>query len=146
MAVKLAKDGFDFTFDNPEEAAKFFKSFSNGHSLSSNKAFTPQELSASNFRSFMQRLHKSQKKLVKAMLTGKEMVTDAELLESMKLDNNRELGGILAGISRNAKKSGFSIEALWKSETRHSETGKRSKAFLTTENFRQVAKEAGEVK
>ena len=142
MAIKLVKG--EWFFDTAEEAAEFQRlsvtHTRNGHGGAKG------ELTAANLRLFLNGLKRNQKRLVRAMLSAKDVVADKDLRDALNLKNNKGIGGIMAGVSRRAKKSGFSIEALWSSETKYSDSGERSKQFQVSEAFRKLAKEIGELK
>jgi hypothetical protein len=145
MAIRLVKG--EWVFDTADEAAEFYRNTqANATGSRNGRPVASAVLTVPLFKAFLARLRKNQRRLVKAMLAGKDVIADAELRDALKLENNRELGGIMAGISKHAHNAGFNLEALWVSETKHSDDGERSKQFVPTENFRKVAKDAGDFK
>jgi hypothetical protein len=146
MAIRLTYGNVTIEVDKFEEAVKMAKSLGvsgagqNGASLPSERL-----LDIPNFKQFRDSLKRKQKLLVKAMLSGADVVTDADLQGKLDTDDNKAIGGIMAGISRRAKKYGFNIEAMWTSSVKHGEDG-RVREFAINPHFKKVAADAGGVK
>jgi len=142
MKVKILVDGYPVECESPLDAAILLKSLSGKNGHGSKSGAQSSILDVATYSDFVSRLHKSQKKLLKALLAEEGTVEDKNLLKAMSMNDNREIGGVLAGISRNAGKVGFGMDAVLSSETRHSEEG-RSKLYTLTAEFRRLAKEVG---
>ena len=142
MAVKFTVRGIPVECESAEEAAILLNSLDGKNGQGSLRGVEARSLDAASYRDFTSRLHKSQKKLLKALLADKDTMSDKTLLTAIGKKDNREIGGFLAGISRNARKSGLKLEAILTSETRHSESG-RSKQYTLNTEFRRLAEELG---
>ncbi len=125
----------------PQDAATLLKAMSgtNGNARASGEFRT---LNSESYPDFVGRLHKNQKKLLRVLLDDKSTMTDKQLLKALGKEDNREIGGILAGISRHARKTGILLEAILGIETRHSEEG-RAKLYTLTPEFRMCVLEQG---
>ena len=64
------------------------------------------------FKTFLSRLSPNQRQVLECLVNFDEGCTDVELRERLELADNRELGGTLAGISKNAKFCELNFDAI----------------------------------
>lgn len=125
----------------PQDAANLLQALTGNGSKSKERSMW-RTLDEESYRDFVSRLHKNQKKLLRILLDEKSTMNDKELLKALGKTDNREIGGILAGVSRNAGRARIPLEAILGIETRHSEEG-RTKLYTLTAEFRRLNGELG---
>lgn len=89
------------------------------------------------FNGFISRLGEDQK-LILALLTTKNSVTDAELRDALHISNNQALAGVLSGISKQAVALSIPPRAIFDFEN-FRVGGKRRSDYLVADEFRSIA-------
>lgn len=110
MGVKAKIGDIQFEFDTEADLRMFLAAAKNG--VVSGQVVEPETF-VQKLRKFDQRIaaRDKQRSLVKALLAGpEEGLTDAELRAHLGFRTNNELAGTMAGISKNAKGVGLSLE------------------------------------
>lgn len=95
------------------------------------------------FEKFTCSLGPAQTKVLQVLLNAKRLgnkVSDEELRAAVEVTSNKRLGGILSGISKQAKAVKIPARSVYKIEIEFA-GGKRMKFYELAEEFHQVARE-----
>jgi len=99
----------------------------------------PRPWSSDLFWKFVGSLGDPQK-LVLSALINKRSLTDKELRHLLNLDNNKQLAGIMSGISKQAAAHGMPARAVYKIEN-ESNSGEVTKTYVTSLDFLRISNE-----
>src|SRR5437763_5914755 len=91
------------------------------------------------FQSFIGQLRERQRTFLSHVVSNPDGVTDASLRQVLGLNTNKGMGPILTGISRRAKKLGFSLEDIITSEKLNLTNGDRVLEFKANPAFAKAA-------
>lgn len=146
MVLRIIYNGVEIQCEKADDAVRIAKMLgANGSGTATAKSLAKRELDASSFKDFLKLLKKNQKRLLKALASGRNVVTDNELQKELGIDDNRKIGGILSGLSKNAKRVGLDLDSMWASEVKHNEHG-RFREFTIHPALRKAAQDIGGVK
>lgn len=110
MSVKAKMGDIEFEFETEADLRVFLAATRNGTATSQSGA---PETFVQKLRSLHKRIvgKDRQRQLLKALLDGSESgLSDEQLRQKLGLKSNNELAGTVAGISKNARSVGLTIE------------------------------------
>jgi len=90
-----------------------------------------------SFWTFLESLGDPQRRVL-ALLVRKRRLTDEQLREALQLRDNRQLAGVLSGISKQAGAHNLPARAVYKIEN-ESKSGQVTKTYLVALDFLQIA-------
>ena len=147
MAFKVKYHGVEIECDTVDDAIAI------AGRLSGNGASSPvrdtgtigtasRELVGTRFKELFSNLRDTQKKFLQAIAEHAHGKNDRVLRQTFSLEDNKALGGLVAGISKIAIKSGIRTESLFSVET--SGIGEdRRKEYRPTDELRRIGREMG---
>lgn len=91
------------------------------------------------FWKFMNSLGDSQKRVLSGLVL-KRSLSDKELRELLKLDDNKQLAGVLSGVSKQAAAHNVPARAVYKIEN-ESNSGEIAKTYAVSLDFLRIANE-----
>jgi hypothetical protein len=89
------------------------------------------------FWTFLESLGEPQKRGL-ALLVRKRRLTDEQLREALQLNNNKQLAGVLSGISKQAGAHDLSARAVYTIEN-ESKSGQVTKSYVVALDFLRIA-------
>jgi hypothetical protein len=102
-------------------------------------------LTVSRYHEFVGYLDKRKKELLRLLVDNPHGKTDDSIRKALDIEDNKELGGIMSGISKLAKRAGLSLEDVLTSQK--VKIGNESmREYKASATFRSMATEIGGLK
>ena len=89
-------------------------------------------------RKLMREIGQPQRELITTLVTAPEPLSDKTLRESLSLDNNKRLAGVLAGISKRAKNAGIEVAIVSKTHFRNGTAERHYRYEISSDVLEEV--------
>ena len=126
MSYRVRYKGLDVICENVADIDALAAS----SSTDSSRVKRIQKREHRSVRRLIRELNENQRKLLEMLLaSGEKPVIDTDLRAALRLDNNKALAGILAGISKRAKSAGIDGGSLLTKSQSRNGSGERHYAY-----------------